>query len=64
MVRVVVRSNEFDEFYYSLPENVQTKLDYALNILREVKVVNTKLAKKLVNTDFLSCAYLLAMSIE
>lgn len=51
-MRIVVRSNEFDEFYNSLPEKVQTKIDYALNILREVKVVNAKLVKKLVDTDF------------
>lgn len=40
------------EFYNSLPENVQNKVKYALNIIAEVKVVNTKLVKKLVETDF------------
>lgn len=52
VMRIVIRSNEFDEFYNSLPEKVQNKLDYALNVLREMKVVNTKLAKKLVDSDF------------
>lgn len=47
-----MRSAEFDEFYNSLPENVQNKVKYALNIIAEVKVVNTKLVKKLVETDF------------
>ena len=47
-----MRSAEFDEFYISLPENVQSKVKYALNIIAEVKVVNTKLVKKLVETDF------------
>ncbi len=51
-MRTVIRSNEFDEFYESLPTKAQDKLDYALNILREVKVVNTKLAKKLIDSDF------------
>ena len=47
-----MRSAEFDEFYNSLPENVQNKVKYALNIIAEVKVVNTKLVRKLVETDF------------
>lgn len=47
-----MRSAEFDEFYNSLPENVQNKVKYALNIIAEVKVVNTKLVKKLVEADF------------
>ena len=32
-----MRSAEFDEFYNSLPENVQNKVKYALNIIAEVK---------------------------
>lgn len=51
-MRTVLRSCEFDEFYNSLPDKVQNKLDYALNVLREMKVINTKLAKKLVDSDF------------
>ncbi len=51
-MRALMRSAEFDEFYNSLPENVQNKVKYALNIIAEVKVVNTKLVKKLVETDF------------
>lgn len=51
-MRTLMRSAEFDEFYNSLPENVQNKVKYALNIIAEVKVVNTKLVKKLVETDF------------
>ena len=46
-MRIVIRSNEFYEFYNSLSEKVQNKLDYALNILREMKIVNTKIAKKI-----------------
>ena len=48
----MIRSTEFDEFYNSLPANVQNKVKYAMNILADVKVVNTKLVKKLVDTDF------------
>ena len=48
----MIRSTAYDEFYNSLPANVQNKVKYAMNILAEVKVVNTKLVKKLVDTDF------------
>ncbi len=43
---------EFDEFFNSLPENVRNKVVYALNVISEIKVVSTKLVKKLVDTDF------------
>lgn len=48
----MMRSAEFDEFYNSLPANVQNKVNYALNIIAVVKVVNTKLIKKLIDTNF------------
>ena len=48
----MIRSKEFDEFYNSLPANVQSKVKYAMNIIAEIKVVNTKLVKKLVDSDF------------
>lgn len=51
-MRTLVRSADFDEFYNSLTANVQSKVQYALNIIAEIKVVNTKLVKKLVDTDF------------
>ena len=47
-MRTVIRSTEFDEFYNSLPANVQNKLKYAMNVIAEIKVV----IKKLVDTDF------------
>ena len=51
-MRTMIRSAEFDEFYNSLPTNVQNKVKYAMNIIADVKVVNSKLVKKLVDTDF------------
>lgn len=47
-----MRSTVFDEFYHSLPAHVQVKVKYAMNVIAEIKVVNTKLVKKLVDTDF------------
>ena len=51
-MRTMIRSVEFDEFYNSLPANVQNKVKYAMNIIAEAKVINSKLVKKLVDTDF------------
>lgn len=51
-MRTMIRSTEFDEFYNTLPQSVQSKVKYAMNVLAKIKVVNTKLVKKLVDTDF------------
>ena len=51
-MRTLLRSTAFDEFYNSLQMKVQNKVKYALNIIAELKVVNTKMVKKLVETDF------------
>ncbi|MBO7276787.1 MAG: type II toxin-antitoxin system RelE/ParE family toxin [Bacteroidales bacterium] len=51
-MRNLIRSVEFDEFYNSLPANIQNKVKYAMNVIAEIRVVNTKLIKKLVDTDF------------
>ena len=51
-MRTMIRTADFDEFYNSLPINVQSKVQYAMSIIAEVKVVNTKLVKRLVDTDF------------
>ena len=51
-MRTMIRSAEFDEFYNSLPANVQNKVKYAMNVIAEIKVVSTKLVKKLVDTEF------------
>ena len=51
-MRTIIRSTEFDEFYNSLPANVQNKVKYAMNVITEIKIVNTKLIKKLIDTDF------------
>ncbi len=51
-MRIILRSTEFDKFYNSLSANVKNKVKYALNVIAEIKVVNTKLVKKLVETDY------------
>lgn len=50
-MRTIYRSMEFDSFYNLLSNKVQNKIDYALNIISEMKIINSKLAKKLKNTN-------------
>ena len=38
-MRTMIRSAEFDEFYNSLPVNVQNKVKYAMNIIADVKKI-------------------------
>lgn len=47
-----MQTEEFREFFDSLGSRSQTKLLYALNIVATIKVVSTKLVKRLAGTDF------------
>ncbi len=51
-MRRVIRSREFDAFFERLPSGVQEKMLYALTVISDIKVVSTKLVKKLVGTEF------------
>ncbi len=51
-MRTLRRTKEFDEFYNSAIPKVQEKIDYALNLMSQIKVVSTKFVKKLKGTDF------------
>ena len=51
-MRTLRRTNEFDEFYNSVGQKVQEKIDYALSLKSQIKVVSTKFVKKLEGTDF------------
>jgi len=51
-MRKVILSPAFEEFYGDQPAQVQAKLDYAINALRELRIVSAKLVKKLTDTDF------------
>ena len=52
MRRSLIRTAAFDEFYDSVPNRVQEKIDYALQIMSTIPVVSTKFVKKLENTEF------------
>ena len=45
-MRKIYRTEAFDEFFESLPDNVKEKVRYLLFMITEVKVVNTKDYKK------------------
>ncbi|WP_028910917.1 type II toxin-antitoxin system RelE/ParE family toxin [Prevotella sp. AGR2160] len=51
-IRETLHSPEYDEYYSSLPENVQDKYDYVEDIIRTIRVVNRKFIKRLEGTDF------------
>lgn len=51
-MRTLRRTTEFDEFYNSVDPKVQEKIDYALTLMSQIKVVSTKFVKKLEGTDF------------
>lgn len=51
-MRTVIRTEEFELFYDSLPVKVRAKLDYVLLALRTQRVVNSKFVKKLVDTPY------------
>ena len=59
-MRNIIQTEEFCKFFESLQPRPQTKLLYALNILSSMKVVSTKLVKKLIGTEF----YELRISVD
>lgn len=50
-LRQLFFSDEFMEFYNGQSDNVRRKFDYAIAIVRTVKVLTTKFVKHLENTD-------------
>lgn len=51
-MRVLFKTLEFTEFLESLDLATQQKIDYLSEILITQNIINTKVAKKLINTDF------------
>lgn len=52
VIRNLIFSDEFEEFYKSLSPKLLDKYRYALKIVSTQKVVSQKFVKHLVNTDF------------
>lgn len=51
-LRNLVLTDEFMEYYYSQPENIQKKFDYVMDVLRNERIPSTKFIKKLEKTEF------------
>ena len=45
-------TDEFLEFINQSESNVKTKINYLFEVMKTQSVINSKVAKKLVNTDF------------
>jgi hypothetical protein len=51
-MRTIFKTSEFLEFLNNSETNVKDKIDYLLEIIITQPVINIKIAKKLINTDF------------
>jgi hypothetical protein len=51
-MRTIFKTHEFLEFLNHSETNVKDKIDYLLEIITTQSVLNIKIAKKLINTDF------------
>ena len=52
LIRHIIYSDEFEEYYASMNEQLKKKYDYALQIVKSQYVVSSKIVKSLENTDF------------
>ena len=52
LIRHIIYSDEFKEYYASMNEQLKKKYDYALQIVKSQYVVSSKIVKSLENTDF------------
>lgn len=51
-LRTTILTTEFQEFLNSVSEQIQSKIDYVLRIIRTQKIISEKFVKKLQNTEF------------
>ena len=59
MIRVVLKTDEFDLYMKDLPLKVQDKYDYVIQIIQSQYVVSEKFVKKIVDT----CLYEVRISM-
>gem|GEM_PF-591351 len=48
-MRIIFRTEEFDEFYNDSDKKLKDKIEYVSAIIETIPVINTKVAKKLTN---------------
>lgn len=51
-MRKIFKTNEFSEFMNNSETNVKDKVDYLFDIITTQPVINSKVAKRLINTTF------------
>lgn len=51
-MRTIFKTLEFIDFSNTSETNVTDKIDYLLEIITTQPIINSKIAKKLINTDF------------
>ncbi|MBO4340163.1 MAG: type II toxin-antitoxin system RelE/ParE family toxin [Bacteroidales bacterium] len=51
-MRTILKSQEYEDFYGCLDQRTQEKIKYILQMMTDIRVINTKFVKKLENTDF------------
>ncbi len=51
-LRTIYYTEEYENFYKSADDNVKEKVEYLKDILISEKIIKSKYAKKLINTDF------------
>lgn len=51
-IRLLIFTDEFNEFYNSLKDKEKDKVKYVMSIIRTQKIISEKFVKKLENTDF------------
>lgn len=51
-MRTIFITNEFSEFLENADQQTKDKIKYLSNVITTQTVINTKVAKKLINTDF------------
>jgi hypothetical protein len=51
-IRTIIRSSDFDEYYYSLNDELKNKYGYVLEIIRTQYVVSKKFVKHIETTNF------------
>ena len=51
-MRLIYKSEEYEEFYISLSIRVQDKIEYILQMVTELNYINSNFIKKIINTPF------------
>ncbi len=58
-LREIYLTTEYEDFYNNADDNVKKKIEYLVGAIRKEQVINTKIAKKLINTIFYELRILL-----